>query len=364
MNQDGILNLISPLLNVAIAFSLAGLVLVAIGADPFEAVGHIWFGVAGFGDGLGYTLFYTTNFIFTGLAAAIALQAGLFNIGGEGQGYVGGLGVILVLLTLDSMLPLFLLVPMAILAGAAFGAVWAFVPAFMQARGGTSVVITTIMFNLIAAGLMAYLLVHFLRPETVMQVESATVDENAQLPKLGWLLTPFGLVSRSAPLTIMLFVAILAAAGYWLLMWRTKLGYAIRVVGQSPDAAHYAGLPAGRIVIMTMMLSGALAGAMAVNSIMADQHRLVLGFMGGAGFVGVAIALMARGNAFGIVAAALLFGVLYQGGAELAFSMPEVTRDTVVMIQGLVILFCGAFEGLLLPWLAYALRSIRRIRPA
>src|SRR5690606_16435774 len=144
-------------------------------------------------------------------------------------------------------------------------------------------------------------------------------------------------------------LALLAAFLVWVLIWRTRLGYEIRTRGHSPKAARYAGIGETRIIIITMMISGALAGMMALNPVMGDQGRLQLDFVAGAGFVGIAVALMGRSHPAGIVPAAILFGMLYQGGAELAFEMPNISRDMIVIIQGLVILFAGALENMFRP---------------
>jgi simple sugar transport system permease protein len=143
-----------------------------------------------------------------------------------------------------------------------------------------------------------------------------------------------------------------AAFAVWYLLGRTRLGYEIRALGANPSAAVYAGIKPDRIIMIAMAISGGLAGLMAVNEILGVQHRLVLGFVGGAGFVGIAVALMGRSHPVGIVLAAMLFGLLYQGGSELSFARPEINRDMVVVIQGLVILFMGALEYAFRPWVA------------
>src|SRR6478609_3221316 len=148
-----------PFVNLLAALIITSLVFVAIGESPLESLAIMLNGAFGYGAGLGYTLFYTTNFIFTGLAFAVALHAGLFNIGAEGQAYLGGLGVALVCLPLG-YLPMALIIPLAIISSALFGAGWAFIPAYLQAKRGSHVVITTIMFNFIASALMIYLLVN------------------------------------------------------------------------------------------------------------------------------------------------------------------------------------------------------------
>lgn len=340
-----------PALNLTAAFLMSGLVLLVIGEDPVDAVRILFRGAFGYGEGVGYTLFYTTNFIFTGLAFAVAFHAGLFNIGAEGQGYLGGLGVALVCLHLD-FLPTALLIPLAIAAAALFGAAWAFVPGWLQARRGSHVVITTIMFNFLAASLMVYLLVNRLSPPDSMQPETRTFADNARLPFLHEAFGAMDIGIAASPANLSFVWALVCCLLVWLLVWHTKTGYELRTAGTNPVAAVYAGISPQRITVLAMMLSGALAGFMALNEIMGSQHRLILEFTAGYGFVGIAVALMGRSHPAGIVLAALLFGALYQGGAELAFEKPNITRDMVVVIQGLVIFFAGALEHLFRPRLA------------
>ncbi len=337
-----------PALNVSAAFLVSGLVVLLIGEDPLEVVQLLLFGAFGFGEGIGYTLFYTTNFIFTGLAFAVAFHAGLFNIGAEGQAYIGGLGVALACLHLD-FLPLAVLIPLALAGAAAFGAAWALLPGWLQAYRGSHVVITTIMFNFIAASVMVYLLVNVMSPPGSMQPESATFAEGARLPFLHDVLRALGFQAAASPLNLSFVWALICCALVWVLIWRTPLGYALRTLGANPTAAVYGGMSPRRLTVIAMLISGALAGSLAVNEIMGNQHRLILEFTAGYGFVGIAVALMGRSHPVGICLAALLFGALYQGGAELAFEKPQITRDMVVVIQGLIIFFAGALENLFRP---------------
>jgi simple sugar transport system permease protein len=161
-----------------------------------------------------------------------------------------------------------------------------------------------------------------------------------------------GLKLPNTPLNPTVFLAVIAAIGVWVLLWRTRLGYEIRTVGANPEAAVYGGIKLDRTIIVTMLISGGLAGLLAVNEIMGFQHRIVLEFAGGAGFVGIAVSLLGRSHPVGVVLAALLFGLLYQGGAELSFQKPAITRDMIVVIQGLVILFMGALEQVFRPHIA------------
>jgi ABC-type uncharacterized transport system, permease component len=338
-----------PLINLVLAFLISGLVIWVIGENPYDALMLMLQGALGRGDGIGFTLFHATNFIFTGLSVAVAYHAGLFNIGSEGQAYVGGLGAALVALALDHYVPWYVTMPFAVLGAALFGAAWAFIPAWLQARRGSHIVITTIMFNFIAAALMVYLLVNVLIVPGKMAPESRTFLEGGQLPKLDWLMALFGVKLGPAPFNVSFIIALVMCVVVWILIWRTKLGYEMRTLGISRSAAAYAGIPYTKIVVITMLISGGLAGIMALNPVLGASARLQVEFVGGAGFVGIAVSLMGRNHPLGIVLAAILFGVLYQGGAELSFDMPNITRDMIVVIQGLVILFAGALEYMFRP---------------
>ncbi len=336
-----------PLLNLTAAFLVSGLVVLLIGENPLDAVQVLIWGSIGYGEGIGFTLFYATNFIFTGLAVAVAFHAGLFNIGGEGQAYLGGLGAALACLALDHYTPWWITVPVAVLAAALYGAAWAAIPAWLQAKRGSHIVITTIMFNFIGTALMGYLLVKVINKSGSMQPETRTFAEGGQLPLLGEFFGTsfFG----SSQVNLAVFLALAALVLVWLLIWRTRLGYEIRTFGANPSAAVYAGISPVRITIITMLISGGLAGLMAINEIVGSQHRLLIEYVAGYGFVGIAVALMGRAHPVGIMLSAILFGMLYQGGAELAFEMPAITRDMIVVIQGLVILFAGALEYMFRP---------------
>ncbi|MGH6933620.1 MAG: ABC transporter permease [Dongiaceae bacterium] len=344
-----------PMVNLMMALLLSGLVVVAIGADPIAALKSLVFGAVGYSEAIGYTLYYATNFVFTGLAVAVAFHAGLFNIGGEGQAYIGGLGVALVCLALDG-LPFAIVVPLAIVAAALFGAAWAAVPGYLQAKRGSHIVITTIMFNFIASALMTYLLVDVLIEPGQQAPRSRDLAEHVWLPRMDDLFAALGFDIGNSPLNMSILLALTTCILVWLFIWHTRWGYEIRTVGHSDRAAGYAGISRSRAIVLAMAVSGALAGLVGVNDILGVHHYLLLGFTGGVGFVGIAVALMGRNHPVGIVMAALLFGALYQGGSDLAFDIPEITREMVIVIQGLVILFCGALENMFKPRIAALFR--------
>ena len=204
---------------------------------------------------------------------------------------MGGLGAALVCLH-GGALPPWLLVPAGILGAAAFGAAWAYVPGLLQARRGSHIVITTIMFNFLASTLMAYVLVNLLRPQGDMQAESAAFPAAATVPSMQSVLGALGIASPTTPLNLSFVLALGCAVAVWVFVWRTRAGYEIRTVGQCPLAAVYGGISPSRVTVLVMALSGALAGGVAVNEIMGVQNRLLLDFTSGYGFVGIAVALM------------------------------------------------------------------------
>ena len=340
-----------PLINLSLALLVAGLVIAAIGEDPLRALDVMLQGAFVYPGSLGYTLYYTTNFVFTGLAVAVAFHAMLFNIGGEGQAMLGGLGVALVCLWLDPYLPGLLVILMAIGGAAAFGAAWALIPGWLQAYRGSHIVITTIMFNFIASGLMVWLLSGMLMGGGQGSPQTRFFSEEARLPFIHDILRAVGIEAARSPLNLSFVIALIACFGVWVLIWRTKFGYALRAMGHSEPAAVYAGIPVRRMIVIAMAISGALAGCMALNEILGVQHKLVLNFSAGYGFTGIACALMGRNHPVGIVMASLLFGALYQGGAELDFEFKSITREMVLVIQGLIILFSGALAYMFMPWL-------------
>ena len=350
-----------PLISLLLAAILSALVILGIGEDPVAAVKMMVSGALGSTYGWGYTLYYATNFMFTGLAVAVAFHARLFNIGGEGQAMLGGLGVAIACLYVPWPHWTLALVGAATLA-ALFGAAWAAIPAWLQAKRGSHIVITTIMFNFIASAALNYVLVNLLRPKGSMDPATARFAETVHLPTLHELLAPIGIsFSKAAPANVSLLVAVAACVLVWLLIWRTRLGYEIRAYGHSDTGALYAGISPVRITMIAMLISGGLAGMMAINNVMGEAERLVLNATEGAGFIGIAVALMGRSHPFGVFLAAILFGFLYQGGAELAL-WTSIPRELIVVIQALVILFTGALDNMVRMPLEKLFLSLRKGR--
>ncbi|MDO5704359.1 MAG: ABC transporter permease [Paracoccus sp. (in: a-proteobacteria)] len=351
--------ILTPLISLLLAFGISALVILAIGESPYEALKTMVTGALGSSYGWGFTLYYATNFIFTGLAVMVAYHAALFNIGGEGQAAMGGLGVALILLAFPW--PHWgIALPAAMLAAALFGAAWALIPAWLQAKRGSHIVITTIMFNFIAAAVLNYVLVNVLRPVGSMDPASARFPDTTNLPKISEMLSAVGIAwGRNTPVNVTFLIALAACVLVWLLLWRTRLGYEIRAFGKSEPGALYAGISPVRITVIAMLISGGLAGLMAINNVMGEAERLVLNNVEGAGFIGIAVALMGRNHPVGVLLAALLFGFLYQGGGELAL-WTSIPRELIVVIQALVILFTGALDNMVRIPLERLFMALRR----
>ena len=347
-----------PVVCLAIALLASGGVVALVGQHPTQVLAALIDGAFGSARGLSYTLYYATSFIFTGLAVAVAFHAGLFNIGGEGQATLGGLGAALVALWLGPVLPGWAMLPLMLLSGMLFGMVWAAVPGYLQAYRGSHVVITTIMFNFLASALLVYLLVNRLRAPGNVAIESAAFAASAHLWSARELLALAGLDWPGSPLNASLLLALMCAVAVYFFLWHSLSGYRLRAVGSSPGAAAYAGINPRRQVVQAMAISGALVAMVGMNEVAGVSGKLVLEFVAGAGFTGIAVALMGRNHPLGIVLASILFGALFQGGAEVAFEVPGFSRDMVVMLQGFVVLFSGAMSYVLAAPLARLVRAL------
>jgi simple sugar transport system permease protein len=293
-------------------------------------------------EGLAYTAFYATPLICTGLAVAVAYRCGLLNIGAEGQMVMGALASAVAALALPGAGVL--AAPLAGAAGLAAGAVWGGLPGWLRARFGAHEVIVTIMMNAIAAALASLVTVRWLRNPGDQILESVVVPEGAWLPRLGELGVP---IPARIPVNLTLLLALVAVAAVSVFLWRTRWGYEIRAVGANPHAAAHARIDVGGRVVLAMALAGALAALGGVNETLGFRHRYYHDFSPGYGFSGIAVALLARGSPAGVVAAAVLFGALTRASLFVDIFTDHVSREIMLVIQGLVILFvaCG-------PWVS------------
>lgn len=278
------------------------------------------------------SLVVSTPYIFAGLAVAIGFRGGLFNIGAEGQLFVGGLASVFVGYSITS-LPWFIHLPLALLAGILAGALWGAIPGFLKARTGAHEVINTIMMNYIAFRLTDYLLQGpMARPDNLpITVE---IEPSAYLPSL---------FPRPMRIHWGFFLALGAAVLVWWFLWKTTRGLEIRMVGANPNAARYAGVNHTVIMVATMALSGALAGLAGASQILGVDHRMVRAFSTGYGFDSIALALLGNSHPLGVVLASLLFGFMRAGAARMQ-SVANVPVEIIRIIQAMVIIFVAAPE--------------------
>jgi general nucleoside transport system permease protein len=336
-----------PLIAVAAAFLIGGLIVLAVGDSPKKVYLLLISGAFGLFNNLGnftfenwgYTLFQTTPLIFTGLAVALAFKCGLLNIGAEGQLYVGAFAAAWVGMTFGNF-PGFVLIPMAIAAAMAAGAVWGAIPGALKAWFGSHEVINTIMMNFIAIGLISYLTQRYYKAAGDPIMETAPIAGQAHIARFSTLLAPFGVnFPQHIPLNVSFLLALLMTFLVWLFLWRTKWGYEIRAVGSNPAAAEYGGVSVRKQIVLAMALSGALAGMVGVNEVLGYRYRYYHDFSPNYGYSGIAVALLGRNHPAGVALAALLIGALNRGGLPVDIFTDKVSKDLVVVLQAIIILF-------------------------
>jgi len=329
---------LAPLAAVVMALAAGGVLIAAVGQSPLEVYALLAREALGTGYGVGQTLFKATPLVFTGLSVALAFRAGLFNIGAEGQMYLGGFAAALV--AAYAPLPPWLLLPAALLAAAAAGGAWGAVPGVLKARFGAHEVINTIMLNFIAFALVSWWGRSLFVPATVRTVEA---PEAAWVPRLDVLLPWL----RGSPANLTLLLGVAVAAALAVLLFRTRRGYELRVLGLSPGAAEYAGVRTGRAQVQAFALAGAVAGLGGTSFVLGYKHYFEQDFTAGAGFMGIAVALIGRNQPLGVLLAALFFGALAYGGLVVNQFVPA---DLVNVLRALVILFAIATYAVFERW--------------
>ncbi len=327
---DAVPTLVSSLLAIAIALLAGGVVIALSGENPIPAYEALFLGAFGGQRAIAETLVMAAPLILGGLAFAVAAKAGLFNIGIEGQMVMGGL---LAGLTAawDSGLPIFIHLPLAILAAMAAGGIWGFIPGFLKARTGAHEVITTIMLNYLAYRISTVVIgqEHFLLVNPALQATQPAL-ETAELPRL----------LEGTRLHAGIIVSLAAAAAVWYLLYRTVFGYKVRTVGLSRGASAYAGINWGRTIALAMLLSGLLAGLGGAVDALGLQGRFY-NVQLGIGFTSIAVGLVGRNQPFGVILSGLLFGALAAGATKMQ-NTAGISRDIVYVLLGFVILSVSA----------------------
>src|SRR6266496_381651 len=330
--------LLFPLIAVIAAFIVGGILVLLIGDNPIQAYRLLIGSALSWPDGIGYTLFYATPLIFTGLAVLVGFRCGLFNIGAEGQLYVAAFATAWVGITF-AHLSAWLLVPMCFLAAILAGGVWGGIPGVLKARFGSYEVINTIMLNFIAIALVSYFTQYHYKIPGDPILQTSPIGPGAHIARLGKFIP--GLPER-IPLNLAFILALIACLFVYLFLWRTKWGYEIRATGSNPSAAEYGGISIRKQIILAMAVSGALAGMVGINEVLGYRYRYYDGFSSNYGFTGIAVALLGRNHPVGVLLSALLFGMLIRGGIFVDAFTNNVTKDLVDVLQGIVILFVAA----------------------
>lgn len=322
-------NLLSTFLVVLLAFLVGGVLILVIGQDPIKAYLVLIKGAFGDRNGFAETIVKTCPMLLTGLSVAIALRTEFWNVGAEGQVYAGAILTGLVSIYIKD-LPMFIHLPLALIAGALGGALWAFIPGILKAKLKVNEVITTLMMNYIMTYLFTFLV------DGPMRDWVSGLNISPQIEKATWL----PILLEKTRLHSGILVAILAAIVLAIIIRKSVLGYQIRVVGDNQRAARFAGINVERTMIKAVIISGMLAGLAGAIEISGVQHRLIAGFSPGYGFLGLAVALLANLNPIGVIFSSLLFAALLNG-ADAMQRWASVPIAVVAVIQGLVIIFSG-----------------------
>ena len=322
-------SVLPALVALLIALVAGDLLILSVGQSPGAVYRMLLEGTWGNAYGIGQVLYKATTLVFTGLAVALGLRAGLFNIGAEGQLAAGGFLAALAGYWLPAGTPALLAIPLCIAAAALGGAAVGAVPGVLKARFGAHEVIVTIMLNFIVLALLNWIVAAKLHvPETL---HTPDVAPGAVVPRLSDIATAFH--GSAANLTILLALA--ASALVWWYLFRTRRGFELRAAGLQPEAAEYGGVRVPAVWTRVLALCGAVAGLGGVNYVLGYKHYYEEGFAGGAGFLGIAVALVGRNHPAGVILAALLFATLSQGGLAIHALVP---KQMVEVLQGIVIL--------------------------
>jgi ABC-type uncharacterized transport system permease subunit len=314
-----------PLVALAIAAVVGDLLILSFGEAPSTVFRLLVEGTWGNAYGIGQVLYKTTTLACTGLAFALAGRAGLFNVGAEGQLAAGGFGAAVLGMLLPAGTPALIAVPLCLLAAMLVGAGVGAVPGALRAKFGASEVIVTIMLNFIVLAFLNWIVSAKLHvPETLHTPPIAA----GMMPRFADSFAAF----RGSAANFTIVFAVLAAVASWWYLFRTRSGYELRAVGLQPDAAEYGGVRVPRVLLVTMCLSGALAGLGGMNFVLGYKGYYEEGFAGGAGFLGIAVALVGRNHPFGILGAALLFATLSQGGLAVNAIVPKQLTDILTAV--------------------------------
>lgn len=341
--EEGVLPTLTALL---VALVAGDLLILSYGQAPGEVWRLMLSGTWGNAYGIGQVLYKATTLTFTGLAVAVGLRAGLFNIGAESQLAAGGFLAAIMGLALPPALGPWVAVPLCLAAAAVGGGLVGLVPGVLRARFGAHEVIATIMLNFVVLALLNWFMASggLSVPETL----HTRAVPHASVPRLSAFFEAF----HGSAANLVMFVALATAVATGWFLFRTRQGYELRAVGLQPEAAENAGIRVPRTWLIAMVASGAIAGMGGTNFVLGYKQYFEDGFTGGAGFLGIAVALVGRNHPLGVVLAALFFATLSQGGLAIHALVP---KQMVEVLEGVVILAVAMSVP--------AVRALLRARP-
>lgn len=348
--------ILSPLIAVLAAFVVGGIIVLLIKDNPFQTFSLLISNSFGSLKDIGYTLFYATPLIFTGLAVAVAFRCGLFNIGAEGQLYVASFATAWVGIKFGGTvvdlfgkkedwswvsLPAIILVPLCILTAMLVGGLWGAIPGILRAKFGSSEVINTIMLNFVGIALVSYFTQYHYKIPGDPILQTAPIGESAYIPQLNQFLS---FIPKDVPLNFSFLIAVLMCILVYIFLWKTKWGYELRAVGENPNAAEYGGISSSKQIIIAMTISGALAGMVAINEVLGFRHNYYDGFSAELGFLGIAVALLGRNHPLGVFITAIFFAILMRGEIFVDAFTKYVSKDIATILQAITILFVACLQ--------------------
>lgn len=325
-SREKVLSIAIPVVSVLLALVVGAVIILCLGKNPVQGYIELFQGALGNPGRIAQSLMSASPLIFTSLAVAFAYKCGVFNLGGEGQFIMGAVCCIMVLQVTGAQGPVAIL--LALVTGIVAGGLWGLLPGIMKITRGLNELITTIMLNYVATLFMGYIYSGPFRESEGGNPQTAAVVDSAMLPKLD-------------RMHVGVVIAILLAVLVWYVIYKTSFGFKIRAVGLNPTAARVAGFPVKRLVLLSFIISGAIAGFGGAVELLGKQYRIMAGYGTGFGFSGVAIALIAQLNPMGSMFVALFFGMLQTGSSAMQAAI-QVPTAIVDILRALIIIFAVA----------------------
>lgn len=326
------------LITLGLGVFLAMILVSIVGENPLNILKILTLGSMGGAREIAYSFFYATPFILTGLSVAWAFRAGLFNVGAEGQMLMGGVAVVAAGI-LFPQLPTVAAIPLSFALAFLVGGLWGAIAGWVKVKRGAHEVLVTILLNFVAYGLSSFFILNVFRNPLSQNPESFEIGSGYFLPQINFF-------DPNSPLNQMIFVALFCAIVFSTIFRKTLFGFFQRMSGAAPELAARSGIHIDRQVILALFISGGLAGLASCSTIMGYSHKAREGFANGAGFIGIAVALLGQNRAGGVVLSAILFGALAKGSLDLDLDTQFITRDLAQVIQACIVVVVASKPGL------------------